>query len=106
MSTLIRLKRTDEPKGRFEMPGRVYTGTTADLPREFRFGDKYQRTGIVMDAANLNFVWLHPEAFSEVAKPDGSAPGHEHPFDMFIYVIEGDLRFTAGDKEHFLKPGD
>ena len=88
------------------MPGQVYTGAAAKLPREIRFNDRYQRTGLVMDAASLNFVWLDPATFSEALNKDGSAPGHQHPFDMFIYVIEGDLRFHAGGVEHFLKAGD
>lgn len=88
------------------MPGQVYTGSAAALPRESRFSDKYHRTGLVMDSANMCFVWLDPEAFSEVVNADGSAPCHAHPFDMFIYVIEGDLRFKAGDTEHFLSAGD
>ena len=88
------------------MPGQVYTGTAAALPREVRFNDKYERTGLVMDGASLNFVWLDPAAFSEDVYEDGTAPGHQHPFDMFIYVIEGDLRFHAGGTEHFLKAGD
>ena len=88
------------------MPGQVYTGTVADLPRETRFNNNYHRTGLVMDGANICFVWLDPEAFAEVAASDGSAPCHSHPFDMMIYVLEGDLRFRAGDKEHYLSGGD
>lgn len=88
------------------MPGQVYTGTAANLPRETRFSGNYHRTGLVMDSANLCFVWLDPEAFAELVDANGAAPCHSHPFDMFIYVIEGDLRFKAGDKEHFLSSGD
>jgi len=88
------------------MPGQVYTGTVSDMPREARFHDKYERTGFVMDSANLNFVWLHPDAFSEALDDRGRALGHQHPFDMYIYVIHGDLRFHADDVEYFLKAGD
>jgi glyoxylate utilization-related uncharacterized protein len=59
-----------------------------------------------MDQAMACFVKLDPEAFAEVANSDGSAPCHHHPFDMMVYVLEGDLRFRAGDKEYFLSGGD
>lgn len=88
------------------MPGQIYTGTVAQLPRESRFNNNYHRTGLVMDSANLAFVWLEPQAFAEVANSDGSAPCHSHPFDMFIYVILGDLRFRCGEKDHYLSAGD
>lgn len=88
------------------MPSQVYTGTAAKLPRESRFGNKYHRTGLVMDSANMCFVWLDPDAFADVLNEDGTAPGHEHPFDMLIYVIEGELRFHADGVEHFLSAGD
>ncbi|WP_066554687.1 cupin domain-containing protein [Croceicoccus bisphenolivorans] len=88
------------------MPGQVYSGTVADLPRETRFSNNYHRTGLAMDAANVCFVWLDPDAFAEVAASDGTAPCHSHPFDMMIYVIEGELRFRAGDKDHYLSGGD
>src|SRR5262245_35516140 len=101
-----RLAATSEEKQEIPMPGQVYTGTVAKLPREVRFNDKYERTGLVLDAAMVNFVWLHAEAFSEVRKEDGSVPCHQHAFDMMIYIIEGELRFKTGDVEHFLKAGD
>jgi mannose-6-phosphate isomerase-like protein (cupin superfamily) len=88
------------------MPGQVYAGAASELPRETRFNDKYHRTGLVMDSASVCFVWLDPGAFDEATEPDGSASTHSHPFDMMLYVLEGDLRFRAGEKEHFLTKGD
>lgn len=88
------------------MPGQVYCGRVADLPKETRFGGKYHRTGLVMDAANLSFVWLDPEAFEDTVDADGLAPGHSHPFDQFLYVISGKLRFWTGDQVHDLDEGD
>jgi mannose-6-phosphate isomerase-like protein (cupin superfamily) len=88
------------------MPGQIYTGATSKLPQEHRFGNKYHRTGLAMDSANMCFVWLDPDAFADVANKDGSAPCHQHPFDMTIYVISGDLRFKCGEKEYYLTAGD
>jgi mannose-6-phosphate isomerase-like protein (cupin superfamily) len=88
------------------MPGQVYTGTAADLPRETRFDGQYHRTGLAMDAANVCFVWLEPHAFSAYTDENGLAPGHSHPFDMLLYVIEGKLRFWTGDHVHDLDGGD
>jgi mannose-6-phosphate isomerase-like protein (cupin superfamily) len=88
------------------MPGQVYAGRAADLPREIRFNNNYERTGIVMDAATLQFVWLRPEAFEEAVDENGLAQGHAHPFDQFIYVIEGQLRFWTAGTVHDMNPGD
>jgi len=86
------------------MPSHVYTGTVAELPREVRFNETYERTGLVMDSANVNFVWLPARPFSE--SKDGTELGHQHPFDMFIYVIQGELLFHTDDVQHRLKAGD
>jgi len=88
------------------MPGQVYSEHVSDLPRESRIGGKYQRTGVVMDQANLSFVWLTGDAFEDVVDENGLAPGHSHPFDQLLYVIEGQLRFWTGDKVHDLAAGD
>ena len=88
------------------MPGQVYVEQVADLPRDAKMGGRYQRTGVVMDAANLSFVWLTPDAFEEYVDAEGLAPGHAHPFDQLVYVIEGHLRFWTGEQVHDLGPGD
>ena len=87
------------------MPGMVYTGTVADLPRESRFNGKYERTGLVMDAANASFVWVQPDVFNP-EDPDALAPGHSHAFDQLIYVIQGNLRFWTGEQVNDLSGGD
>jgi uncharacterized cupin superfamily protein len=89
------------------MPSKVYTANAVDLPRETRFDGQYHRTGIVLDAANLCFVWLDPGAFSAYTDENGLAPGHCHPFDQFVYVIEGKFRIWTGDRDvHDLDAGE
>ena len=88
------------------MPGQVYARHIADLPRETRFDAVYERVGVVMDAANVSFVWLQPEAFDVMGGEDQHAPGHSHPFDQLMYIIEGHLEFWTGDTVHELGPGD
>jgi len=80
------------------MPGSVYVRHVADLPRESRYEGAYQRTGIVMDAANLSFVWVTPEVYEGHTDKDGQAPGHHHPFDQLVYVLEGEMRMWIGDE--------
>ncbi|HEX2199590.1 MAG TPA: cupin domain-containing protein [Burkholderiales bacterium] len=43
----------------------------------------------------------------EVVLPrDGGPPAHDHPWDEAYYVIEGEVRFTLGDKVQQFKGGD
>jgi len=88
------------------MPGSVYVRHVADLPRESRYEGAYQRTGVVMDAANLSFVWVTPEVYEGHTDKDGQAPGHHHPFDQLVYVLEGEMRMWIGDEVHDIGPGD
>jgi mannose-6-phosphate isomerase-like protein (cupin superfamily) len=87
------------------MPSSIYVGKVAELPRESRFSGKYERTGLVMDAANASFVWVQPDVFDS-EDPDALAPGHSHAFDQLIYIIEGNLRFWTGDQIHDVGSGD
>src|SRR5882757_7417911 len=88
------------------MPGSIYVKHVADLPRESRRQGAYERTGVVMDAANLSFVWVQPDLYEGQTDADGQAPGHHHPFDQVVYVIEGEMRMWIGDEVHDLRPGD
>ncbi|MCP3732110.1 cupin domain-containing protein [Sphingomonas sp. MG17] len=84
------------------MPSQVYSGSISDLPRETRFGNRYHRTGLVMDSANMSFLWLEPDAFGDALDGDGNPLCHSHPFDMFLYVIDGAVDFLVDGKWHHL----
>ena len=88
------------------MPGSVYVKHVADLPRESRYEGAYERTGIVMDAANISFVWVTPDIYEGSTDDQGLAPGHHHPFDQVVYVIEGEMRMWIGEEVHDLRVGD
>lgn len=88
------------------MPGSVYVKHVADLPRESRYEGAYERTGIVMDSANIAFVWVKPDIYEGSTDEAGLAPGHHHPFDQVVYVLEGEMRMWIGEKVHDLRAGD
>lgn len=37
---------------------------------------------------------------------DAGPPPHEHPWDEAYYVVEGEIRFTLGEKVQMVKAGD
>lgn len=88
------------------MPGSTYVRRVADLPRESRYSGGYERTGVVMDAANISFVWVAPDVYDGATDSEGHAPGHHHPFDQVVYVLEGEMRMWIGDEVHDVAPGD
>ena len=85
------------------MPGFVYTGKVADLPREVRFNETYERTGLVMDNANMCFVWSKPKPGGPI---ENVVRGHRHPFDMMVFVIDGNLKMRVGDADYELNAGE
>jgi mannose-6-phosphate isomerase-like protein (cupin superfamily) len=88
------------------MPGAIYVKHVAELPRESRYEGAYERTGVVMDAANISFVWVTPDIYEGHTDDDGKAPGHHHPFDQIVYVVEGEMRMWIGEEVHDIGPGD
>jgi quercetin dioxygenase-like cupin family protein len=52
---------------------------------------------------NTGRAWSLMEA---VLPMDAGPPAHEHPWDEAYYVIEGEVRFTLGDKVQHVKTGD
>ena len=88
------------------MPSSIYVRHAADLPRESRYEGAYERTGIVMDSGNISFVWVTPDIYAGHTDDEGLAPGHHHPFDQVVYVIEGEMRMWIGDEVHDIRAGD
>ena len=44
---------------------------------------------------------------SECTAPESSGPPpHQHPWDEGYYILEGEIRFTLGDKQTVAKRGD
>ena len=88
------------------MPGSIYSGTIADLPRESRFGGTYRRTGLVMDQCNMCFVWNDPNPLKDGETMDFEMGMHSHACDMMFIVMEGDYVWQLGDERRRIKKGD
>ncbi len=53
--------------------------------------------GRIIHSENMTFVYWDIEAGSQV-------PGHSHPHEQVVNVIEGDFELTIGSETEILKP--
>ena|SRR5438270_5865426 len=70
-------------------------------------GEQLSVTGgivrLLCEADKTDSAW----SVLECVLPEKSGPPpHEHPWDEAYYVVDGEVRFTLGDKEMLVKKGD
>lgn len=70
----------------------------SDMKRENAFGGEVSRSAIRGDNFIMVFNWIKPH--------EDNAPFHDHPFDQTVYIVQGKIKFTVGDEEFILGPGE
>ena len=70
----------------------------SEMKREVAFGGEVSRSAIRGDNFIMVFNWIKPH--------EDNAPFHDHPFDQTAYIAQGKIKFTVGDEEFILGPGE
>jgi mannose-6-phosphate isomerase-like protein (cupin superfamily) len=74
---------------------RPYHAKVSEMPREYRFGDQYSRTGFIAEHALFSFVWLKDFEWVDPVPPD------RHPFDQWMYFIEGTMEMVLWETDAY-----
>ena len=92
------------------MPTDPYHCRVDEAPKETLFGGTYKRTGMIMDQALVQWLWLDDYVpADDHFDPKEDRPLHVHDCDQLVFIVEGRLEMFLemdGTQSYILEKGD